>query len=149
MSAPGVIEAMFVQDWLHDRLDADATLRGLLAVPVGETRISPAPAPASWGRGPFVVADPFTPQRDVRGVGLTRISSEGLWIVKAIMGTASYDPLIPIAERIDTLLGGTGPETVGARTILACHREEAVHYPESDGAVEWRHLGGLYRIRAQ
>lgn len=149
MSAPGIIEAMFVQEWLHDRLDDDATLRGLLGVPVGQTRISPAPGPAEWGRGPFVVSDPFTPQRDVRGVGNARISSDGLWIVKVVQGAASYTPLIPIAERIDVLLGGVGPLVVGARTILACHREEAVHYPETDGGVEWRHLGGLYRIRAQ
>lgn len=149
MSTPGVIEATFIQDWLYARLNDDATLRGLLGVAAGDTRVSAAPAPASWGRGPFVVWDSLTPQRDIVGVGNARISSEGLWIVKGVLGSASYDGLIPIASRIDVLLGAVGPVAVGARTILACHREETVHYPESDGAVEWRHLGGLYRIRAQ
>lgn len=148
MSEPGTIEATIIDNWLHATLDGDPALRAALGVSDGQTRVSPAPAPAEWGTGPFVTYEPFGPVRDVRGVG-TRISATGLWIVKGVMATASYEPLMTTAARIDTLLEVLEAVVVVGGTILACHREETVHYPENDGAVEWRHLGGLYRIRAQ
>lgn len=148
MSAPGLLETMVAEDFIHDRLAADATLMALLPGATADNpRVASPIAPEVWGDGPFVTFQLLDP-RDVRGVGTTRIMATALYIVKAVAKTRTWDTVRPVAERIDVLLNAASGTAAGG-SVLHIARESVYQVPETVAADQWRHLGGTYKVWAQ
>lgn len=136
-----MIETLRVDQWLYERLSGDTTLSNLVG---GRIYSYLAPQDAVL---PFVL---FSHQagHDVRGVGPARIMTSLVYQVKAVGQGHSFGPLKAIADRLDTLLQGASGSVVDG-TVLMCVREQPVEYVETDDGVQYRHLGGLWRIIAQ
>ncbi len=85
--------------------------------------------------------------RDLRGVGSARILANELYEVKAINRgtTVGFAALRAIGDRIDALLNGASGAVADGQ-ILACVRENALSYLETDADQIYCHLGGIYRI---
>lgn len=129
------------EKWLYATLSADATLAGLVA-----DRISGTLSPELLEL-PYVT---FLMQssRDVSEVSGIRISTDNLYIVKAVGQTSTWDDLAPIASRIDYLIHRPGSVMIQGSGSLTCIREMVHQQAEVDEGLQYRHLGGIYRIRA-
>lgn len=131
-----------VEPWLYSTLSADATLAGLVGDRIFGTLSTDTP------QTPYVIFILLSP-RDVVGVGGTRISTDNLYVVKGVAQTNSWDVLTPIAKRIDQLIHRPGSTMLGdAGGSLTCTREMTHQMPEIADGLPYRHLGGVYRIRA-
>lgn len=136
-------ETTRVDAWLFARLTGDAPLVALTprifadVVPQGETF-------------PAVVYQ-LQAGTDVRtATGDGRIMINGLWLVKAIGDTDTFAGLAPIADRVDFLLEESGGGAAGADgAVFTSMRESPFRLVEPDEGVQYRHLGGMYRIYAQ
>lgn len=88
---------------------------------------------------------------DLRGVGSVRIWTDTLLVVKAIAQCADDTVLAPVVRAIDGALnvptGGTVVSPAGQ--VTASVRERPFKLIEVDQGVEFRHLGGIFRIHAQ
>jgi hypothetical protein len=147
MTALGVYGDEVVDAFLWARLNGDQTLRSILSVPVGESRVANMLAPAEWGDGPFIVWEQTVPMRDVRGSG-GRIFSDGEYRIRAVGRPAAWGTLRSAAARVDVLLeGATGSTPTGF--LYTMHRIESYRLPEDQvpGDV-WHHVGGIYRCQA-
>ena len=96
---------------------------------------------------PFIVYSQQSPS-DLMGVGPARIWASFLYLVKVSGQINSYLPLKATADAIDTALHGASG-TVADGAILDCIRERPFSLVEVTNGVEWRHLGGLYRLKVQ
>jgi len=136
-----MIEIARVLEWIYDTLSADSTLTGLVS-----TRIYDGLAPQG-AAFPFVV---FNHQggSDLRGVGSERVFNNSLYQVKAVTKGGSFSSGATIADRIDALLQAASGTTSDG-VILGCVREQAIMLIEQQSGVEYRHVGGIYRIYAQ
>lgn len=134
-------EVVYVDKWLYGVLSGDATLTGLVGA-----RIHAYQAPEGTAF-PFVLYS-FQGGADVAVVGGIRIFNRGVYQVKAVGKGDTMGALQSIADRIDTLLQGASGSVTGG-IILACVREQPLAYAEIDNRIQYRHLGGLYRILVQ
>lgn len=136
-----MIEIARAMEWIYDTLSADVTLAGLVS-----TRIYDGLAPQG-SAFPFVA---FNHQggADLRGVGTERVFNNSLYQVKAVTKGGSYVSGAAIADRIDTLLHGQNGTTSDG-VIIGCVRDQALMLIEQQNGVEYRHIGGIYRIYAQ
>lgn len=130
-----------IEAWLYATLSGDATLAGLV-----DDRISGTLSPVLL-ETPYVTFLCQSP-RDIIGVGGTRISTDNLYMVKAVAQTSTWDTLLPIAKRIDTLIDMTGHAVSYGGGSLTCKREMIHELAEVSEGLQYRHLGGIYRIRA-
>lgn len=137
-----MIENTLIESWLYSRLAGDATL----AAAVGG-RIYSYVAPATAAT-PFVVFSAQSPGYDVMGVGTARVMLNSLYQVKVVVQDASFSTATTAAHRIDALLHGATGAPAGGR-VLGCVREGPLAYAEVSDGIEYRHLGGLYRIWVQ
>ena len=53
-----------------------------------------------------------------------------------------------LADRIDELLHGVRGSIPGL-SVLSCVREAPVAYAEIENGIQYRHLGGLYRLQVR
>lgn len=127
--------------WLLDVLAGDATLVGLVGsrfvstlAPVGNLALPCV----SWS---------LMSSRDITAVGGEIIDTESIYLVKAIVMGASWTPAEPIADRIHTLIHGKSV-TFSGTSSLTCVRDRIHQRPEEVGGQQYRHLGGMYKIRA-
>ena len=67
------------------------------------------------------------------------------YIVRAVTQTRDYASLQAMADRIDALLHRSSGTAAG-HSIDACVREAPYELIEDRGDLQWRHLGGRYRI---
>lgn len=130
-----------IETWLWDTLSADATLMGLVDNSLSGTLSSEALTV------PYVT---FLMQssRDVVGNAGQRISTDNLYVVKGVTQSGSWDDGEAIAERIDALLHRPSAVMTSGSGSLTCIREQIVQYPEVQDGIQYRHLGGIFRIRA-
>lgn len=136
-------ETTRVDVWLQTVLAADATLTGL----VGDQVFSElAPQDASFPR----VVHQHQGSVDVRtATSSGRIMLSGLWLVRGIAATEDFRSLQAIADRVDVLLERASGSADGG-LVFSCTRESPFRLLEpADGGIQYRHLGGLYRIYAQ
>lgn len=133
-------ETLTIAEWLYGRLVADPQLAAL----VGDRVFSyVAPAGSTY---PLVL---FSLQggHDVSALGAARVMMSCTVLVKAVDKGSTFARLRPIASRLDQLLQGASGQ-VWSGSVLMCVREQPIEYVEVDDGVEWRHLGGLYRVVA-
>jgi hypothetical protein len=123
--------------WLYTVLSGDAQLVGLINGRVFDTL---APESAAF---PYVVFQ-YQGGHDVRGNGPTRVMTNSLYLVKAVGRGGSYASLWPIANRLDELLHAQHGANADGQAWAV--REQPFKLLEVDNGVQYRHLGGLYRI---
>jgi hypothetical protein len=126
------------ETWLYSKLSADATLLGLVS-----TRIYGYVAPPQTTY-PLVIYQ-YQAGHDVGGVSAVRIMSQEVYVVKAVGRDTSFSTLKPIAKRIDELLHRASGSTADGQ-VLACVREQPFRMVEVEDGIEYRYLGGIYRI---
>ena len=136
------VELPRTDDWIHDRLAADAALTAVVA-----DRIYADVAPQGVEM-PFVLYQVQSPGPDRKATGARRVMVRPLYLVRGIApATAWQGVLKTIADRIDTALDLAVGSAAGDATVIGCVREQAFRLVEEDGRT--RHLGGLYRLWAQ
>jgi len=130
-----------VEPWLWATLTEDEVLSALVAGHFSAT-LSPDPLP-----DPYLT---FLMQstRDVVGMSGDTISTDNLYIVKAVARSSSWDEVEAIFSRAHALIHRPNAVMQSGSGSLTCVREQIVQYPEIDAGVQYRHLGGIYRIRA-
>lgn len=133
--------AELIETWLQSTLGGDATLSGLVngafvstLAPVGNLDL------------PCVSWSMFS-SRDITAVGGDLIDTDSIYLVKAIVMGASWVTAAPIANRIHTLIN-RATVSFSPTSSLTCVRERVHQRPEEVGGQQYRHLGGMYRIRA-
>jgi hypothetical protein len=125
---------------------AEAWLFQTLAAAIPTVTAYSAIAPEGVAH-PFIVYSQQSPT-DLMGVGPARIWASFLYLVKVSDQISSYMPLKATADAIDAALHGASG-TVPDGAVLDCIRERAFSLTEVANGVEWRHLGGLYRLKVQ
>jgi hypothetical protein len=140
---PGEIETVdIIEKWLWATLSSDSELIGL----VGENNIAGTLAPELLD--PPYVAWLCQSAIDVKGNAGQTISVDTLYEVKTVAQTGSWDDVRPVAQRLKALLHRPNEVVTTPDGSLSCVHDRIVQYPEVDGGVQYRHLGGIYRIRA-
>lgn len=138
-----MIELPYIDRWLVTKLEADAALMAAVTgvwsdrIPAGEE----LPAVRFQEQGSV----------DVGTLNGTRVMVNALYLVVVTVEGADYGPAVPAANRLDEVLHRTAGDqgNVGQLWVLQCWREAPYRMPEADGEVEYRHLGGFFRILAQ
>lgn len=140
-------ETVLVDLWVEARLTTRAA--ELEAIDAGlSTRVFQFVAPPDT-RYPFIVYQPQSPPRDVRGVGVTRLMVDTLYLVKAVAQTDDFAVLAPVAKEIDLAMTSPDVTAVADGLVLCSVREDQFALPEYDAGTHFRHLGGIYKIHAQ
>lgn len=138
-----------IDEWIVDTLTADTTLTALIGGPAPRIYSDVVPQDGAF---PCVRFD-YATGRDVRGGTLasTRIMVNALYIVRGIAQQKSYGgDLRTIADRIDAnLKASSGGPAGDDGVVFSAVREEPFRMNEPVDGVQWRHLGGIYRINAQ
>lgn len=137
-----MIETTLVESFIYDKLSSDATLTAAVG-----GRIYSYVAPARTAT-PYVVFNAQSPGFDVMGVGTARVMLNCLYQVKVVVQDASFSKATDAANRIDALLHGAMGYPSGGE-VLGCVREGPLAYAEVSDGIEYRHLGGLFRIWVQ
>lgn len=135
------VELLAAREWLYARLAADTALTAVVG---SRIYADVGPENATY---PLVMVIELSPGNDLRVVGTARIWAAPLFLVKGVSQAASFGGnLKTIATRIDAVLhGASGPATSGQ--VWACVREQPFSLAETaPGGVQYRHLGGLYRV---
>lgn len=127
-----------INPWLYQRLAGDSLLNGMTTtiaegIVLGQTT-------GTW------VVFMLESARDITTHDGVIIDVDAIYLVKAVARAASYDAVRPAAKRVHALLHRARATT--ASGSLTCTRESIVQYPELDDGVQYRHLGGRYRFRA-
>lgn len=139
-----MLETAVTDTFLYQTLTSDATISGIIG-----TRCYADFAP----QGSALPAIIFQLQAttDLNGVGSQRVMVNNLYVVKAVMETASYGGnLATLAQRIDTLLHRQQLRIGANSGYVWCRRERVFRLAEvGDGGKQYRHLGGVYRIYSQ
>lgn len=117
----------------------------LVAADVASDRVYSGTAPAG-ATAPYVVIQVQSPGDDLYTVGAFRVWADPLFIVKAVAPTRSWGTLTAVADAIDAALHSTDGSVTGG-TIYECVRERPFSLIETANGVEFRHLGGFYRVR--
>ncbi len=136
-----VIEPLTAERWLTSVITNDATLAGYVGGRVfGHIVPMDATFPYVW----------FTHQAfaDVRGNGPARIMVSAFYVVRACEISDSFEGLEPIANRIDAVLHAA-KGTVSGGQVLGCVRERPFVMVDNGKGVQYRQLGGIYRLWIQ
>lgn len=140
-------EQVMVDTWVELQLAAVAgDLNGIDAGLADRVYQDMAPRDAEF---PVIIYQCQDPPRDVRGVGLTTVMVDTLYLVKAVAQVDAYAPLAPIASVIHAALTTSIGGSVGDGSVFTSVRERQFALTEVDDGKKVRHLGGLYRIQAQ
>ena len=134
-----MIETVAVDEWLYQTLHGDVLLSSLAP---GGVFADLAPPDSTL---PAVV---YSDQggSDTVGVDATRILTSGLWLVRVIAETTSWQGnLRAAADRVDAILHATSGAVSGV-TVGKCFRESAHRLVDTAHGRQYRHLGGFYRI---
>lgn len=140
-------EQALVDQWVEGQLlaaaaDFDAIEPGLSQ----RIYLDSAPFDALY---PFVIYQCSSPPRDVRGVGVSRVLVDTLYIVKAVAQVQTYVPLAPIASVIDAAMTSPAGSSLLGGAVFASVRDDQFAMVEIDSGTQYRHFGGQYRIQAQ
>ena len=136
------METARARAFIYTTLTSNATLTGL----VGQ-RFYHAQAPAD-AQYPFVVFQLLSGGTDLRGIGMTRIWSAPLYLIKVITKGLSTGAIEPVVDAIDAALhGASGTVTNGE--IVECFRERPFELPDEQNGTMYIQMGGEYRIRVR
>lgn len=138
------LEVLTAQRWLTTLLAGDLTLTTLLADGAGGVHAERIPTDAAL---PAVVTV-FNADSAIGGLvtGTDVIASSMLFVVKGVAEATSYVPLEGIAGQLEALVSSSVNVTNSSGTVYGAVRQATIAYAELAAGIEYRHLGGLYRL---
>lgn len=141
-------EQALVTQWVLDQLasasaDLDEIDDGL------SLRVFEDFAPQGFSTYPFIIVQCQSPPRDVRGVGVSRVMVDTIYVVKAVAQVNSYAPLAPVARVIDQAMTTSVGGSLLGGNVFTSVRNDQFSLIEIDNGKQYRHFGGEYRIQAQ
>lgn len=139
-------ESIHFDAWLVALLKADIGAGGLFE-PAGVAAVSGVwseviPPKAALPAVRFTDLAPH----DSNSLSGSRILVSGLYLVVVTGDVKDYKPLVPAADRLDTILHGARGHASPV-WVLSCVRESPFKQTDTDGDVQYRHLGGVYRVQ--
>lgn len=141
-------EPFAVDTWIYSTLKADSTLTALIGGSTTPRIYNPLAPQETTPVYPMVLIQ-MQSAVDMMGVGPYRIWSDMLYLVRGVHETTSYGGnLLTIAERIDTVLHAAASATNAYGIVWNCVREQPFRLPDVRDGRNFRHFGGIYRIRA-
>lgn len=141
-------EQAMVDTWVEARLSDVAVAASLNAINAGlsgRVFLDYAPKGTAW---PVVIFQCQDPPRDVRGVGTSSVMIDTLYIVKTVAQVDEYAPLAPIASVLHAAMTTSTGDAVGDGLVLTSVRNDQFSMVEVDEGIQFRHLGGVFRIQA-
>jgi hypothetical protein len=135
-----VTETTGALGWIAAQIAADATITSLSGYGGLWENIAPPSAPA-----PYIIAQLMS-STDVKTENGHRILSSQLWTLKGVAPAASYAALQTIAIELDALFGDIRQAGNANVVVSASVREQEVNYSEMYGLIQWRHVGGIFRL---
>lgn len=138
------METHAAERWLYERLAGDVALTAVVGTRIYNGLRSPS-APL-----PCVVFQLQAAGPDLMVVGAVRVWANLVYVVRGIVEGRSYTGEAKIiADRIDALLHAQqGSNADGA--VWECVRERPFALVETtEAGREFRHVGGVYRVRAR
>jgi hypothetical protein len=140
-----VNEVPRIAKWLYGLLGPVAVTHGLTHTVSGSTvaRVSEDMAPAGWA-SPYILFGFQSPGNDVDTL-TGRVWATPLYQVKVVGQTSKWEILQPIADAIGVRLDKARGTVDGYR--IESNRVRLLKVSEFPNNVEWRHLGGLFRIK--
>lgn len=91
---------------------------------------------------PQIIIQVQSPGSDLIVVGGNRVWSDPLFLVKAVDKSKTWGSIATTADAIDAALHNTS-----GGVVAWCKRESPFSLIEVTDGVQYRHLGGLYRLR--
>lgn len=144
-------ETIVADTWLYETLTGDTALMAEVNG-VHSTQASQAVAL------PYVVFE-WLAGTDVMYVNAHRVWHSGVWVVRAVAQTGSWNDLSAAADRIDVLLHRESGFPTGwvdvwsagwvIGRVFSSVRESAFRNAYSDEGRQYRELGGRFRIDVQ
>jgi len=136
-----VSEILSAEQWVYTVLAADATLMGKATAIYSGLVVAEATYP-------LVYISLHRQDQDVMALGGRRIWASLHYAIRGIAETGSWGgDLETIADRIDTVLHAESGSSVQG-TVWECVRTAPFALVETADGRQFRHLGGLYRVRA-
>jgi hypothetical protein len=133
-------EILIVYHWIYSVLSGDTTITNVVG-----TRIYDSVSPNVIY--PYIIYN-WQGGTDVTEISAIRIMMNGLFQVKVVDKNTSFNTISPVATRIDQLLHRASTTTVNG-IILCSKREFPLSLVEINNDIQYRHLGGIYRIYSQ
>ena len=141
-------EQALVTTWIRGRLASVSA--DLEAINTGmPDRVFEDFAPYNYAVYPFIIIQCQSPPRAIRGVGVSTVMVDTLYVVKAVAQVDSYGPLAPVASVIKRALTTPTGGLVADGNVFTSIHEEQFALVEIDGGKQYRHFGGLFKIQAQ
>lgn len=134
-------ETTRADQWIWETIQGSV---GLLDVVDDRVYADVAPGGTVW---PAVVYQ-YQGGGDILTQETSRVLHSGVWLIRIIQPTRSYLEMQPAADLLDTLFHSTAG-TAGDGVVYSSVREAPYRLLEVDDGVEFRHLGGLYRLQIQ
>lgn len=140
-------EQVLCDIWVRGRLESISEDLNLIAAGLSARIYQDyAPKGVEW---PVIVFQCQDPPRDVRGVGVSTVMVDTLYLVKAIAQADDYGVLAPIATAMHRAMTTSTGSAVGDGSVLTSVRREQFSMVEVDEGEQFRHFGGIYGIQAQ
>lgn len=134
-------EIVAAEEWLTTVLGADAALGSYVGNRIYSHVVPDGAAyPYVW----------MTNQsnRDVMGIGTNRVMVNEIYTVRGVALASSFVELELIADRIDAVLHAASGVVVRG-TVLGCVRQAPFVMVDPAKGVQYRQLGGIYRLWVQ
>lgn len=133
-------EILIVYNWIYSVLSGDSTITNIVGTRIYDS-VSSNPT------YPYIIYN-WQSGTDVTEISAIRIMMNGLYQIKVIDKNTSFNTISPVATRIDQLLHRASTTTVNG-IILSSAREFPLSLVEVNNDIQYRHLGGIYRIYSQ
>ncbi len=140
---PVIAEATTLADqWIYSMLTSDSELTALVGNRVYVDTVPEGVALVDSSGNPLAhVIYQMLSALDVRGMGYYRAVTQVVYLVRAVIQSASYMPIQPVAARIDELMQGHSGAGAGG-LVLGWSRDMPFRMAEQPSGVSCRHLGG-------
>ncbi len=137
----GIEPVELVDPWLYATFSGDPTLTAIVG-----NRITNGAALGALAT-PLLTWD-MNSSRDITTAEGAVLWNESLFEIKAVGHGGSFAVPTRVARRVQELIGMATNVKTAQGGVITCRRERVIRYPELDDNVQYRHVGGIYRITA-
>lgn len=134
-------DILAAEQWITSKLSGDATITGVVG-----NRIYTHLAPDNT-TFPYILIS-YQTSKDVVWVGANRVLTSINYVIRAITMAGSFSGIGNTAARINTVLHAASG-TVAAGVVLGCVRIAPFVMVDPGEGVQYRHLGGIYKLWVQ
>jgi hypothetical protein len=138
--------------WLYERISGDSALAAAMGITLGDlaSRVGRPTLPIGTP-SPYILISEQSAGNDVQGIGGLVLMTSPLWLVRAVVHDSDDSSLIPVVDRLHTLLqrqpasGVRLTSLVG--TSVACVRVQTHYRAENDDQGHpFREAGHVWRL---